>query len=256
MDALHWCLLGPDLLRPAPERPRFPDPSPPFPPHTPLEIRRLGRRFEARWQAYFSTHPDWTLLAADPQIRGQQGRTLGAPDFLVQRGEEVWHVEIAVKFYLCRPEASGAEMAHWIGPSGPDRLDRKVERLVTHQLPLLDRPESHAWLNARGLPTPTHRGVVLKGILFSPWRRPATRQPWMAEGQPRGRWCVLPELRDVIPRASVLSRSHWLGAAPEGPLEGRALISAVEEQLQERGPTQLWDGAHRWFVMMPGWSAS
>ncbi|MEL6342942.1 MAG: DUF1853 family protein [Myxococcota bacterium] len=252
--AVEWCLTGPDVLADLDDIPRFPPIERPLPPAGGPLSGPLGRRFEQRWRAYFDHHPDWTVLAADQPIR-DGGRTLGAPDLIVARGAAVWHLELAVKFYLCRPDRSGAALADWVGPSVRDRLDKKVTRTRTHQLPLLDQPAAKTWLQARGLPTPTHRGAVMKGVLFA--HADSLRHPEMAAAQPAGQWCTLEMLSSMVPEASVLTRDQWLGAPPPKPQSGAALHAAVAAALAAHPShaVQLSASGRRWFVVGPRWLA-
>ena len=243
---LRWCLLGPALL--STDLPLLPRPAglPAWLEHADLTPQRgapsrLGRRFESHWAWALGGLPDWTLLAHEQQLRHDK-ITLGAPDILARHGADVWHIELAVKFYLCQRGASGAALSHWVGPAGPDRLDRKLDRLRTHQLPLLERPAARAALRALGLPCPTQRGVVLRGVLFAHWQRDHPRAT--------GRWCGLDDLHAALPCARLLHRREWLGASPAGPLlSGADLRDAVTAEHQ-RGAAQLCaPSGQRWMIV-------
>ena len=243
---LRWCLLGPVLLSTdLPLLPLLPelsawlesaDLTPQH--HAPS---RLGRRFESHWAWALGGLPGWQLLAHEQQLR-HGGRTLGAPDLLARHGEAIWHIELAVKFYLCQRGASGESLSDWVGPAGVDRLDRKLDRMRTHQLPLLERPEARDAMRALGLPLPTHRGAVLRGVLFSHWLQDHPRAA--------GRWCGLSALPEALSCARLLHRREWLGASPAGPLlSGSALVDAVTTEHQ-RGPAQLsTPEGQRWMVV-------
>lgn len=135
-----------------------------------LKSSRLGIYYEALWHFYFSDHPQWELLEHNLQI-DRNGITLGAFDFLCRRGDQFWHIETAVKFYLCnaaRP-TDMHQWQYWVGPAGEDRLDLKLNHLRNHQLPLHQTPEGRAALLAL-YPQVSHwnTGLCLQGYLFSP----------------------------------------------------------------------------------------
>ncbi len=265
---LAWCLTGPDLLAPSP----LPlagltawlqaQPDAAIHAHMATLPRQLGRRFERHWAWAMARQPDWTLHAADLPIV-VAGRTLGAPDLLMahqgtqahqtamRRAGVVWH-ELAVKFYLCRPGADGRRTTSWVGPGGNDRLDRKLDRLRTHQLPLLKTPEARAWLSDHGLPEPDRVIAMLKGILFSHWRdEPVGPGPT----PPAGRWCRLSELPQALESASLLHRGMWLGDTSDAThCTGDSLLRAAEAQVGLLGYTQLIDQSRRWFVVPDEWS--
>lgn len=240
-EEMHWCLL---------QAPQLSLPGLPSPPRveglaallagaeldtTRALPMRIGRRFEAHWQWAFEHLPDWDLLAHNCQIRDGK-RTLGAPDLLVRNQRDVWHIELAVKFYLCHPERSGDAPEDWVGPSVRDSLSRKLERMKTHQLPLLQGATAQAALRAQGLPLPTQTAAIVRGILFSHWQQP--------HPQAVGRWCWQRELPllEVLP----LSRQEWLGATPQaswGPAP-----QAVS------GPTQVMArDSRRWMIVPDRW---
>lgn len=256
---LTWCLLGPDLLRPSPlplpSLPRWLNelPDSVIAAHFDGLPSQLGRRFERHWEWAIAQQPGWTVHASDLQIILDR-RTLGAPDLLLSHAEDTWHVELAVKFYLCRPGKSGREMSHWAGPKGNDRLDRKLSRLENHQLPLLGRPEVQAWLAERGLPAPTRQSALLKGILFDRWN-----QPTQGPGQevPAGRWCWQGELLEVLSEARVLRHEMWLGDVTDSAVHtDNSLAAAVADHVNTSGTAQLWAQNRRWFVVRDGWPDS
>ncbi|MFT5680248.1 MAG: hypothetical protein ACI8RZ_001154 [Myxococcota bacterium] len=256
---LAWCLLGPDLLRvnplPLPGLTAWLDSlsDEAIEAHFDGLPDQLGRRFERHWEWAFSQRPSWSVHAADVQII-LDGRTLGAPDLLLSHGDTAWHVELAVKFYLCRPGKTGWETSHWAGPRGNDRLDRKLSRLQEHQLPLLQRPGVQQWLVDRGLPIPTRQAAIIKGILFEHWIQQTTGP---AEIRPAGCWCWQSELLEAVPAADVLRHEMWLGDATDAvSLTGQSLVYAVEHHVNTSGSVQLWAQNKRWFVVPDGWPDS
>ena len=135
-----------------------------------LKSTRLGIYYEMLWRFYFTHQPEWELLHHNLQVQ-RSGVTLGAFDFLCRRGSEYWHIETAVKFYLC--DANNADEAlnwnHWIGPNSEDRLDLKLTHLRQHQLPLHQSPEARAQLHALYPDAGEwHTGLCIQGYLFSP----------------------------------------------------------------------------------------
>lgn len=135
-----------------------------------IKSTRLGIYYEQLWSFYFSHQPHWQLLAQNlPVYRGKV--TLGAFDFLCRYGDAFWHIETAVKFYLCdtRNPREAEDWHRWLGPNSNDRLDLKLARLGTHQLPLHQTDEGQARL-AQAFPQARHwqSGLCLQGYLFSP----------------------------------------------------------------------------------------
>ncbi len=137
---------------------------------TAVKSTRLGIYYETLWHFYFSQHPEWELLQHNLQVE-RNSITLGAFDFLCRRNGEYWHIETAVKFYLCN--ATSAEDArnwhHWIGPASHDRLDVKLARMRQHQLPLHQTMEARTQLQMLYPEAGEWKsGLCVQGYLFSP----------------------------------------------------------------------------------------
>ncbi len=184
-----------------------------------LKSSRLGIYYEALWHFYFQHHPEWELLRHNLQV-DRKGITLGAFDFLCRRGDTYWHIETAVKFYLCAATdpAQQHHWHHWIGPGGEDRLDLKLNHLRNHQLPLHQLPEGDAALRSV-FPQALHwnTGLCLQGYLFSALSHPA--QPEFSHpDHGHGHWVRLAELYTYLKDApadewAILERRQWLAPA-------------------------------------------
>lgn len=186
---------------------------------TKVKSTRLGIYYETLWRFYFSQHPEWDLLHHNLQIE-RQGGTLGAFDFLCRRGSDYWHIETAVKFYLCNTAAAddAQDWNHWIGPSSQDRLDLKLARLQQHQLPLHKTPEAKAQLQLLYPDAHTWKtGLCLQGYLFSPTS--ADLNPAFShEAHGRGDWCYLRKFLQLQQEYTdtqwiILERQQWLSPA-------------------------------------------
>lgn len=227
-----------------------------------LKSTRLGIYYEALWRFYFSHSPKWELMAHNLQInRGKT--TLGAFDFLCRYGDEYWHIETAVKFYLCNNNDRDAakNWSNWIGPGSNDRLDLKLLRLRDHQLPLHKTPEGQAELNQR-FPQVTHwkSGLCLQGYLFSPAPRHLGYKDFFKEdstqyfyhpnhsnqNQGVGYWWRLEDFLALIMQPDsltqkiswiILQRQQWLApvhvSSNKLPINTMELIAAIEQQMVE-----------------------
>jgi hypothetical protein len=205
--------------------------------------RRLGRRFEAHWTWAFTQLEDWQLLAAGLSVRDGR-RTAGELDLLASNNGCVWHLELAVKFYLCVRGQSGDQPDHWVGPGGHDRLDKKLAHMRTHQLPMGQSPLARETLSAQGLPVPDRSAAILRGVRFAHWQSP--------HPDATGLWCSADELPAAMSTARLLRRTEWLGHGPssdEDWLSGDALRSAIATE-HIRGAAQLLDpDGTRWLVL-------
>ena len=205
-----------------------------------VKSTRLGVYYETLWRFYFSQHAEWDLLQHNLQVE-RDGITLGAFDFLCRRGSEYWHIETAVKFYLCNAnnEQTAHHWHHWIGPSTQDRLDLKLAHLRQHQLPLHQTAEAKIQLQTLYPEASTwNTGLCLQGYLFSPVRtdyRPAFSQ----ENHGRGHWWDLKDfLRYLCEQTErkwiIVERQRWL--SPIHSTDDNELVggSDLMQQLQHQ----------------------
>lgn len=239
MEDAFWQLRG---VRPARQPPHCP------PGDLAPRGRAVGRWFEQLHAHAVSQTPDLEILAVNLPIQGDD-RTLGELDLLYRSGEHVVHREIAVKYYLA-VEPGNARSAWW-GLNRRDRLDRKLDRMLDHQLSLSSRAGT-AW--PEHLPRPTLHEVLLTGALFARTARlPDGANPQVEQG----RWLYASELAQLDPDSSwhELPRPWWLsprqpGESPTTPRElARCVTSRQRPALvrQAEGPMQ------RMFVVPDGW---
>lgn len=188
---------------------------------------RLGRYYERLWQILLELAPDVRVIAHNVAVRHQR-RSLGELDLIAETADSaVIHFELAIKFYLGRAELDAGRQysaqSAWWGPDPKDRLDIKVDRLVSHQLPLAARYADRL----AGLPSIDHSCAWLQGCLFYPAGRemapaeqariPAWRHEWcyrrdFEAASPSG-WVALPHKRWLAPPAASAAVS---GALAEG----------------------------------------
>ena len=162
-------------------------------------------------------------------------RVLGEYDFLFQPSDSdtACHWETVVKFYLRYQDEDG--VCHWYGPNANDTLDKKLTRLMDHQLKLSELPEARALLNSKGYSSIRSR-AFFKGYLFYPsssnWSEPEMVHRATAPGHLKGWWTTIDELN--IPgtgtgyRYMLLPRAQWL--APKIITEAQ-MRQAVDQSL-------------------------
>ncbi|MBA3848312.1 MAG: DUF1853 family protein [Planctomycetes bacterium] len=232
---------------------------------------RLGHYAEHLLEFWLSHHPGMRLIAARRAVR-REGRDLGDLDvvFSYRYGPPI-HWELAVKFFL-RARDDAAWDA-WIGPNPRDRLDRKLERVIGHQLPLGRHSAASA---AAGLGSaPMTSEAFLKGWLFHPVDGPVAPSPAGASPD-HGRGWWLHHGAHEPPQAARSSRYllpdrlEWLapqhrpddGSLP--PLSHRQLLKRLERSFDrhmaavlvcevQRDEHGWWREVDRGFVVHPRW---
>ena len=194
--------------------------------------KRLGRRFEHLLSALFDAIPDMRVLGHGIPIHAGD-QTRGEIDFLLSFRHAIIHLEVALKYYAGVGDAADRlAPIRWVGPSTEDRLDRKINHLLTHQLPLSEDPGTLQVLARRDLPAPTHRQAWIFGRLIHPYHEALNSAPPTPDSlfsTTGNYWCCY---RDRDQAFRILSRPVgstfcWL------PVGHDALIG------QHHGPAQL-----------------
>jgi len=208
-----------------------------------VKSTRLGIYYETLWRFYFSQQPEWELLQHNLQVE-RNGITLGAFDFLCRHGSEYWHIETAVKFYLCNTDnlQDARDWHHWVGPASHDRLDLKLAHLRHHQLPLHQTAEAKTQLQIL-YPEATEwkTGLCLQGYLFSP-ASTIFSPDFSKENHGNGYWWHLQDFLQYLQENTdlnwiILERQRWLSPAHSKdnsePVGGADLMQRLRQQIGE-----------------------
>jgi hypothetical protein len=122
----------------------------------------LGKRAEYFFKFCVEHSTNYELLVHNMQIF-KENVTLGELDYIIleTRNKKMLHVELVYKFYLYDPlqheskkiveEPFNSELAKYVGPNRRDNFLYKLNRLKTHQLPLLYTPQAQESLGALGI---------------------------------------------------------------------------------------------------------
>lgn len=99
---------------------------------------RLGHLVEKIVAELIKKASNYKLLFDNIQIIDDK-KTIGELDFIIQEKStnQIYHLELAYKFYLYDPTISSDALFNWIGPNRNDSLHEKLKKLKEKQLPLL-----------------------------------------------------------------------------------------------------------------------
>lgn len=123
--------------------------------------KRLGFYAEALLSYFFQTFSEVELLLQNYQLI-EDKRTIGEVDFIIKWKGRVIHLESAVKYYLFHDSTDKDQLQNWIGPSCNDNLARKIKKVSTHQLPLVNSRLIFDQVEAKEIES----YLFLKGKLF------------------------------------------------------------------------------------------
>lgn len=128
---------------------------------------RLGIQFE-KLLAFWIKQQSQTQLLAHNFIIMDNKRTVGAIDFLIYHPDKpfILHWEVACKFYL------GISTMHptmtWIGPELKDSLNRKMNHMQNHQMPMGQNDLIKKHLLSKGFSLPVRSVSTIWGRVFYP----------------------------------------------------------------------------------------
>ncbi len=206
----------------------------------------LGSYFEVLWQFFLSHAPNWVLLGSGVQIQSdctnQQGVTLGELDILCGTVENpAIHLELAVKFFLLKPECLGDKLNHWIGPQTRDRLDLKLTKLSEKQFPFYFHHQTQQHLTQAELPTNAAQRLCLKGYLFRHISQ--SGKPVLPDAvNPNANlahWCranELASLKDLNQHWCIIEKSQWPGPyrTENKPLSFDIIASNIQNHFDQK----------------------
>lgn len=183
--------------------------------------RQVGRYFEQLVRFYLESVRRVEIVAHGLQIH-EGGQTLGEIDFLYRdENSSLCHCETAVKFYLHFPDAAECG-SRFIGPNAADSFERKMRRLVEHQLRL-----------SRGrFPDVVRREAHVKGrIFYHPLlATPDVFPELLSPDHLKGFWVRVSELylletMQTASKFKVLRKPHWLSPETFSATDDRLLTA-------------------------------
>nr|WP_064602609.1 DUF1853 family protein [Photobacterium sp. J15] len=206
--------------------------------------RRLGFYYQWLWKQLIKAHPDYELVAEEIQLQWQK-QTVGAIDFLVRNlmSGELEHWEVAIKFYL-------AYQRSWPGPNAKDNLDKKIQRMLDHQLRLCEHPAYQSQLAER-YGQPTKKRLIMQGRLFYPVHNNAYGSSPGSDIQlnPKaftGLWGYRSETKELPLKC--IGKENWISPPAYHALEMTQLPAPIST------PVQAVDPDNRiWFIMPDDW---
>ena len=219
-----------------------------------LKSPRLGIYFEALWQFFLQHDQRLELIAHNLPIYRNK-KTYGEFDIILldKKTNSHTHLELSTKYYLNsslldrsslpplttsndddnRDNANqqlSADFSHWLGPNANDRLDKKINRLLSHQIAMSSIPEGKQALQELDIAA-THKRIVVKGMLFYPQQNTATQarhKERLSVHHQYGHWHTLASFINTQPEKltwQVLDKSLWISPTRLGKDEAEKLLS-------------------------------
>ena len=171
--------------------------------------QKLGHLYEDALASLLASSSGVELVEKNLQLQQGKHSTVGELDFLIRLPDGLLiHLELATKFYLAVKTDDGFD---YPGPDSRDNYDRKIDRLLSHQLTLVER--------YRDCLPPEYRDseIVVRqliyGCLFDHVGQAALSMPRFCNRQcRRGKWLRRSELADWFSDETVFElvpKSLW-----------------------------------------------
>jgi len=106
---------------------------------------RLGHLAEAVVSGLIQLSTNYNILYENSQLL-EGKNTIGEIDFIIEENKtkQLFHMELAYKFYLYDPTISTNSIYNWIGPNRNDSLKEKLDKVKKKQFPLLYHDSARA----------------------------------------------------------------------------------------------------------------
>ncbi len=131
---------------------------------------RLGKRVEFVFEELIKQDDSFELLCSNFQLF-QDKKTIGEIDYIFERKNVLFHLEISYKFYLYDGSHSGSFINCWIGPNRKDSLKLKLSKLQFNQFPIIQSEEFKQLQKTLSLNKPIYQMLLLKAQLFTPFKK-------------------------------------------------------------------------------------
>lgn len=206
---------------------------------------RLGFLYQYLCTELLTHSGCYQLEAEEIQINRESGQTLGAIDLILnnEAGNQLEHWEVAIKFYLLH-------QGTWYGPNAHDQLDKKLDRMLTHQLKMSSCAE---FLTQYPQYQDMSEHLLLQGRLyinpFSPEQVPSECLGYrLNQSQISGYWCYQSQWQQIGAPLYPLEKPQWATGTTEfeNPIEkpdGRFVHAQTKE-------------GQFWFVVPDSWPGS
>lgn len=229
----------------------------------PLRLNpRLGIYYEDMVNAIINSSPYLLNLKRNIQVNSN-GVTQGEFDFIGtangDNGEYDFHLECAVKFYICTGE--GTKLSDFVGPNKRDRLDIKYQKMLSKQLTLSQELAGQSRCSELGL-CPTRFMMLLQGYLFYHFKKERPVIGMHADINPnhnQGWWLYENEMMALGRQYAyqVLSKPNWLAVKKDHTYNlselQQYITSMTQPVLMVRLNGETLDEVDRGFVMPIDW---
>ena len=189
----------------------------------------MGKYFEQLVLFILDKDPRYKVFLANHQIMDDK-RTIGELDIILKDLEtgSIEHWELCLKFYLQSKPSTDQQLM--LGPGAKDNMDRKVRKLIEHQMKLSEHPSIKYLVGTENIKSK----LFMKGQLFYHLGKQKTVAVDTNSFHDYGSWCYISEVNEMLDASLkwiTLSKPDWIGTADgyvSGLLTKREMIQYLE----------------------------
>ncbi len=156
--------------------------------------------------AALANSEEYEILAEEIQLNDSDGKTIGAIDLILKNRtlDQLEHWEVAIKFYLLHEGV-------WYGPNAHDQLHTKLDRMLSHQLKMSERPEFRQMLPLDQ--SPKERLLMQGRLYINPFSNEVPPKECLGfalnPSQISGYWCYQSQWSLINKPLYHLSKPNW-----------------------------------------------
>ncbi|MFT4543664.1 MAG: hypothetical protein ACI9UR_001950 [Bacteroidia bacterium] len=168
----------------------------------------MGKYFEQLLLFILDKDPRFEVLLANHQII-EDKTTIGELDIILKdlQSNTVQHWEICLKYYLQSQPTTEQQMM--LGPGAKDNMDRKVRKLIDHQIKLSQHPSIKYLIGTENIESK----LFMKGQLFY---HLGQKEVIALDANPRsetGYWCFHSGLKTMLSKKHkylIINKPNWI----------------------------------------------
>jgi len=177
----------------------------------------MGKYFEQLLLYILDKDPRFELLLTNHQII-EDKTTIGELDIILKdmKTNAIEHWEVCLKYYLQSQPSTDQRLM--LGPSAKDDMDRKVRKLIGHQMKLSEHPSIKYLVGTGNIASK----LFMKGQLFYHLGEQKTIAVDTNPFHDYGSWYYISEVKEILNeslRWIMLSKPDWIGTS-EGYISG------------------------------------
>lgn len=156
--------------------------------------------------AALANSEQYEIIAEEIQLNDSDGKTIGAIDLILKNRtlDQLEHWEVAIKFYLLHEGV-------WYGPNAHDQLHTKLDRMLSHQLKMSERPEFRQMLPLDQ--SPKERLLMQGRLYINPFSNEVPPKECLGfalnPSQINGYWCYQSQWSLINKPLYHLSKPNW-----------------------------------------------